>query len=151
MSELYAYIATKTTADPYLPPATPDIRVLARDVSDAFVALSGGYQMVGELRFFPIQRKVPGHLLCDGREIYKVEFPELYAFLQDSQGTPADPDKFVLPSFVGAADFNPAPAADTETETAGTVNTPPPVGTYDPDFYGDADSGGRRFELDSSP
>lgn len=146
MSTLYAYISTKTTADPYIPPTSSDIRLLSRDVSDAFVALSGGYQMVGELKMFPVQRSVPGHLLCDGREVYKAAYPELFAYLQDSQGTPADPDKFVLPSFVGATDFTPAPAAEVETENSGTVSTPPPLGDYDPANYGDVDSGGRgRF------
>lgn len=149
MSELFAYIATKTTADPYLPPATPDMRIFARDVSDAFVALSGGYVMVGQIKFFPLQRAVPGHLLCDGREVAKASFPELYSYLLDSQGTPADADNFVLPSFVGAATFVPAAAAEVETEVQGTVNTPTPVGGNS-DYYGDADSGGRdrnRYEV----
>lgn len=154
MSGLFAYIATKTTADPYLPPATHDIRILARDVSDAFVALSGGYVMVGELKFFPLQRSVPAHLLCDGREVAKISFPELYSYLGDTQGTPADTDNFVLPNFIGATAFDPAPTAEVEETNAGTVTTPPPTDPSIPnwyDDYGDADSGGRPFDFDSSP
>lgn len=146
MSALYAYISTKTTSDPYIPPASSDLRIFARDVSDAFVALSGGYQVAGQIRFFPSQRSVPLHLLCDGREVSKVSFPELYAYLGDSEGTPVDPDNFVLPDFIGAAAFAPAPAADAETANEGTVSTPPPA-VPPPDWYdnyGDADSGGRR-------
>ena len=151
MSNLFAYICTKTTADPYLPPATPDIRVLARDVSDAFVALSGGYQVVGQIAFYPVQKSVPFHLLCDGREVAQADFPELYSFLGDSQGAPVDPVKFKLPSLIGGAAFAPAPVADTETVTNGTVTTPPPA-VPPPDWYdqyGDTDSGGRRRLIDS--
>ncbi len=147
MSELFVYICSKTTNDPYLPPGTADLRILAREVSDAFVALSGGYQKAGQLAIYPIQVSVPYHLLCDGREVSQASFPELYSFLGETQGTPVDPDKFVLPNFVGGT-FTPAVTAETETETAGTVTTPPPTtGPYIPDWfdnYNDADSGGRR-------
>ncbi len=149
MSALYAYISTKTTSDPYIPPVSADLRIFARDVSDAFVALSGGYQVAGQIRFFPSQRSVPFHLLCDGSEVPRVSFPELYAYLGDSEGTPADADNFVLPDFVGAAAFAPAATADPEDVNEGTVSTPPP-GSPPPDWYdnyGPKDSGGRRREI----
>ena len=152
MSELFAYICTRSTVDPYVPSGAANLGMLARDVSDGFLSLSGGYNRVGQLAFFPVQRSVPNHLLCDGREVSKVSFPELYEYLGSSQGTPADSTKFVLPSFVGAADFTPAPAAATETETASTVSTPTPtVPPGDPvpreEIYGDTDSGGRFVSL----
>ena len=146
MSELFCYICTKTTNDPYLPPGTADLRVLAREVSDAFVALSGGYQKAGQVTIYPIQVSVPYHLLCDGREIDKASFPELYSFLGETQGIATDPDKFVLPNYIGGA-LTPAATAATETVNNGTVTTPPPTGPFVPDWYGnydDADSGGRR-------
>lgn len=148
MSDLFAYICTHSTVDPYVPTGAVDLLKLARDTSDGFLALSGGYNRVGQLAFFPVQRSVPNHLLCDGREVYKASFPELYEYLGSSQGAPVDPDKFVIPSYVGAAAFVPAPVADTETESGGTVSTPPPVppvGDPEPreDLYGDTDSGGR--------
>jgi hypothetical protein len=36
-------------------------------------------------------------LRCDGSEVAKADYPELWAFIQDTFGTPADPDNFVLP------------------------------------------------------
>lgn len=149
MSDMFAYIASQTTSDPYIPPGTNDIRMLSRDVSDAFAAISGGYQLVGELKFFPVQRSVPGHLLCDGREVSKTSFPELYSLLGNSQGTPVDAENFVLPDYVGAAAFNPAPVAEPETVEEGTVTSPEPTNPDIPDWewyenpYGGADSGGR--------
>lgn len=146
MSQLFAYISTKTTVDPYVP--NGDTRFLARDVSNAFVSLSGGHQRVGEIVLYPIQNSVPGHLLCDGREVSKESFPELYRFLGDTQGTATNPGKFVLPNYIGASAFTPAAAAEIETSQAGTTTSPTPS---DPglnpefDYGGDRDSGGRRY------
>ena len=148
MSSFFAYISTKSTADPYLATRTQSLDMLARDVSDAFFALSGGHFQVGALAFFPVQRSVPNHLLCDGKEVLKASFPELYAYLGDSQGAAVDPDKFKLPDYTSA--FTPAAATLTETVVEGTVTTPPPVSVppaYNPNqsdpLYGDVDSGGR--------
>src|SRR5689334_21460180 len=102
MSEFYAYICTKSTVDPVLPSRTASVDILARDVSDSFSALVGGYFRVGQLAFFPVQRSVPGHLLCDGRQVSKSSFPELYEYLGSSQGTPADAHNFVLPDYLTA-------------------------------------------------
>jgi hypothetical protein len=151
MSVYFAYIATKTTADPFVPARTASVDVLSRDVADAFTAISGGRLEVGRLAFFPVQRSVPNHLLCDGREVLKTSFPELYGYLGDSQGVAVDPAKFKLPDYLSAA---PAPAtvADPETTNTGTVYTPPPVSppeTYFPEqtdpVWGDVDSGGRKY------
>lgn len=152
MSTFFSYICTKTTADPYLPPRANNLERLARDVSDGFSAISGGRFQVGELALYPTQRAVANHLLCDGREVSKASFPELYAYLGDSQGTPADPDNFVLPDYLTA--FVPAPAAEPETAVEGTVSTPVPAvppPTYYPEqsdnTYGDVESGGKIGKL----
>ncbi len=154
MSTFFVYICTKSTADPYLPSRTTSLEVLSRDVSDAFLALSGGRFEVGKLAFYPVQRSVPNHLLCDGREVSKAAFPELYRYLGDNEGTPTDPDSFKLPNFLTA--FTPATTATSETTNQGTVSTPPPVtpppAYYDEQsdrFYGDVDSGGRYRTLTS--
>lgn len=147
MSDVFTYICTKSTVDPYIPTRTQSIEMLARDVSDAFIALSGGHYVLGKLAQFPMQRSVPGHLLCDGREVAKDAFPELFDFLGDSQGTSTDTDYFVLPNYLGS--ITPATTADIEDAIEGTVTTPdpdPPVpGEPEPVYplYGDVDSGGR--------
>ncbi len=148
MNQFFVYICTKSTADPYLPTRTTGLDVLARDVSDAFSALSGGRFEVGKLALYPVQRSVPNHLLCDGREVLKTSFPELYSYLGDAGGAATDPNSFKLPDYLTT--FEPAPAAEPEATNQGTVSTPPPVDpppTYYPNrvdkFYGDVDSGGR--------
>lgn len=152
MSQFFCYISTKSTADPYLPARTVSLDVLARDVADAFEAISGGRFEVGKLAFYPVQRSVPNHLLCDGSEVSKASFPELYRYLGDVEGTPVDADNFVLPNYLTG--FAPATIADPETVTDGTVSTPTPV-TPPPDYYpevsdpyyGDVESGGRPLKF----
>ncbi|WP_324807224.1 hypothetical protein SH584_11500 [Sphingomonas sp. LY29] len=154
MSEVFTYICTKSTVDPFLPPRTASVESLSRDVSDAFFALQGGRFEVGKLAQFPLQRSVANHLLCDGREVSKVSFPELYDYLSDSQGAATDPDYFVLPNYLGT--ITPAATAETETVVEGTVTSPPPVPPVPGDptpvapLYGDVDSGGRfRRQVDT--
>jgi hypothetical protein len=148
VSVFHAYICTKTTADPYIPPRAVSVEALSRDVSDGFQALVGGRFQVGALAFYPLQRSVPNHLLCDGKEVPKASFPELYAFLGDTQGVATNALNFKLPDYQAA--FTPTAATVTETVEGGTVTTPAPVspspGYYpeqsDP-TYGGVDSGGR--------
>ncbi len=151
MSTFFAYIATKTTADPYLPPQASSIEQLARDASDGFYALQGGRYEVGRIALYPVQRSVANHLLCDGSEVSQASFPELYGYLGDTQGAAAA-GNFKLPDYLTA--FAPATTADTETVTDGTVSTPapavPPPTYYDERsdrLYGNVDSGGRRTDI----
>lgn len=155
MSVLYAYICTRSTVDPVVPSRQANQAIFTRDVSDAFSAIVGGHLVVGRLAFFPVQRSVPNHLLCDGSEVSKESFPELYEFLLDSQGTPADAANFVLPDYLGT--ITAASTAEPETVSGGTVSTPPPTPT-DPGSppsvptYGPVDSGGRqRYFQDIEP
>lgn len=135
MSVLYPYICTKQTVDAFVPSSARDLRSFARDVSDAFYATQGGYLTVGKLAFFPLQKAVPFHLLCNGQEVPKTAFPELYEYLGDFMGTPADPLNFVLPNYIGEAALAPAATAAAETIEAGTV-------TSEASSPGGGDSGG---------
>jgi len=153
MGILFTYIATRSTVDPYIPPQTANIALLARDTSDGFYALSGGHNVLGRLAQFPVQRSVANHLLCDGREVSKESFPELFDYLGNSQGASFDVNYFVLPNYTTA--ITPATAPAPETATEGTVTTadptpaPAPAPGAEPapaeeyPIYGDADSGGR--------
>ncbi len=151
MSLVFTYISTKSTNPPYVATRAVSLPLLARDVSDGFMALSGGFVMVGEIKQFPLQRSVAGFLLCDGREVAKAAFPELYEFLADTQGISTDADYFVLPNYLGAGALEPAEIADTEIETVveGTVSMPDPdpPAPGEPEevfpLFGDVDSGGR--------
>lgn len=151
MSDVFVYIATKSTNDPYIARRSMSLDHLSQDVSDAFYSLSGGWTQVGRLAMFPIQRAVPNHLLCDGREVSQVAFPELYAYLGDTQGAAAA-GAFKLPDYSAA--LTPAVAPETETVESGTVSTPPPAvtpPTYYPEqtnrTWGNVDSGGRTPDI----
>lgn len=135
MSELFAYICTRQTADPYIPGQARDLQTLARDVSDGFYAIQGGRATVGKLAFFPVQRAIPDHLLCDGREVRCDQYPELFSYLGTAMGTPSDADHFVLPDYTGGGALTTPATTATETTSGGTVTseTPSP---------GTGDSGG---------
>lgn len=124
MSGLFPYICTTQTADPFVPAAAVNLQTFARDVSDAFYAIQGGFKRVGEISLYPIQKAVPLHLLCDGKEVAKTAFPQLYEYLGDAMGTPADAANFVLPNLIGGA-LEPAATAVTETVEGGTVTSEP--------------------------
>lgn len=133
MSELFAYICTKQSSDPFVSPTTASLPAFSREVADAFYAVQGGFLRVGQIAFFPAQRSIPFHLLCNGQEVSKVSFPELYDYLGDFEGVPVDPENFVLPNFIGS--ITPAAAAAPETVEGGTV-------TSEASSPGEGDSGG---------
>ncbi|WP_169753738.1 phage tail protein [Campylobacter curvus] len=55
---------------------------------------------IGAYLAWSSQEKIPaGYLLCDGREISKTEYKELYEIIGDTYGTPSDTSKFKLPKF----------------------------------------------------
>ena len=138
-STLFPYIATLTTSDPYLPVRPLDLQRMSRDISDAFVAISGGHQVVGRICFYPVQRTVPYHLLCDGKEVAKLSFPELFEYLGTTQGTAVDAtNNFLLPNYIASASLVPATTAATETVINASVTTPGTGATL-----GTGDSGGR--------
>ncbi|MBN7287457.1 MULTISPECIES: tail fiber protein [Campylobacter] len=55
---------------------------------------------IGAYLAWSSESKIPaGYLLCDGREISKSEYKELYEIIGDTYGTPSDTSKFKLPKF----------------------------------------------------
>ncbi len=142
MSTVFFYICAKQTSDPYVAPYVRDLPTLARDTADGFLALQGGYHQIGQLAIYPAQRAVPFHLLCNGQEVPKAAFPELYEYLGDFEGTPADADNFVLPNYIGGT-ITPAATAAPETVVGGTVTS------ETPDFPDTGSGGSREFAVPS--
>lgn len=143
---LFIYICTKQSADVFIPPVPVSLQTLSRDVSDAVFAMQGGYLRVGQLAFLPLQKSLPNHLLCNGQEVRKDKFPELYEFLGDFMGAASGPDFFKLPNYVGGT-LEPAPAAAPEVVQGGTVTSEtssPGTGSSGGSLTPAVDSGGRE-------
>ena len=119
MSEVSTFIATKTTYATTIPLRTP-VNELTRRVRSALLATDYPTR-VGELRDFPLSAAIPGFLLCDGSEVGQIDFPELYAYLGGSQGTPTVATNFLIPNYVGTK--TQAPTAPAQTIEGGTVST----------------------------
>jgi Phage Tail Collar Domain len=119
MTTVYTFIATRTTYATTIPSRVP-LNELTRRVRDALKATDYPTR-VGELRDFPLSTAIPGFLLCDGSEVAQNAFPELYAYLGDTQGTPVTATNFLIPNYVGTK--TQSPTAPPQTIVAGTVNT----------------------------
>lgn len=117
---VYTFIATRKSYATTIPLGLKNFNELVRRVRDALAATAYP-TLVGELKDFPLSNSVQGFLLCDGSEVRRVDFPELYAYLGDSQGTPTSTSTFVLPNYVGAK--TQAPTAPAQTIVNGTVST----------------------------
>lgn len=127
-SQLFAFIATKTTYQSVVPRAAVTQAEFNRKVVNAFTGNTGRPVHVGELIFFPLASpnsaralQMPNVILCDGSEVSKLSFPELAEYLGDSQGTPVDAANFVLPD---VRDFVFATTVPVQViDTGGTVTT----------------------------
>jgi hypothetical protein len=120
MSVFYRFIATKTTYASTIPSTVQGFADLVYRVRKALLATSYPLR-VGRFEDYPLPKAIPNMLLCDGSEIPIASFPELYAYLGDSQGAPVDPLNFKLPNCVGVS--TPAPVYPTQVVTGGDVNT----------------------------
>lgn len=84
----------------------------------------GQFQVVnlaGEIKMWAGNEIPYGWLLCDGSEVSKTDYPELYGAIGDLWGVPSSSSKFKLPNLTGRVPvgYN---AADTDTtETFGQV------------------------------
>lgn len=156
MSQIYTYIATKTTYDRVIPLANVPQAQFNRTVALAFQDFSGGTVAVGELKQFPKVTKLENHLLCDGSEVSQAELPELYGYLGDQEGVAAA-GMFKLPNFIGGT-LDAAATAPAQTVEGGAVSsaddvvtTPSGAGEAGGSTGGAVSTGGRfPFELDFS-
>ena len=91
---------------------------------DGDTKIWGQFQVVnlaGEIKMWAGDAIPYGWLLCDGSEVSKTDYPELYGAIGDLWGTPSSSSKFKLPNLTGRVPvgYN---AADTDTtETFGKV------------------------------
>lgn len=149
MSQFYTFIAAKTTYQAVVPTGGEGQAKFNRKVRNALAANQGGAVQVGNLLLRPTSDAVPNHLLCDGSAQDQSAFPELFAYLGDSQGAAAV-GKFLLPDFVGT--FTPTATVPEQTTTGGTVSTggtvttPTQPGQTGGTSGGNIPSGGRRTD-----
>lgn len=141
---VFTFIATKTTRAVTIPAFVQNLPDLVYRVRGALRAYD--YPLIaGELREFPLSTPQPNFLLCDGSEVAKDAFPELFSYLGDSQGAASDPANFKLPDYQGTkdqavtypvqevtgTDVNTGNTATEPTEpsqSGGSVNYNPPSG-----------------------
>jgi len=117
VSDRFTFIAVKTTADFIVPATAASQTEFNRKAANAFKGLIGGVLRVGDLRDRPTQDPIANHLLCDGRTISRLNYPELVSLLAGSAATEA-----TLPDYSGALSIT-APTVTQEVTSGGTVQT----------------------------
>ncbi len=150
MSDLFLFIATKTTADPAVPTMSRSQAEHNRRVSLAFRGRQGGSLTVGDLKLRPTAASVPNHLLCDGSAVSRTKFNELFRYLGTSAGVGDGSTTFNIPNYLGSALTIPASApaqtiSDSGTvSTGGAVTTPTGAGEVGHSKGGNVLSGGNK-------
>lgn len=148
---LFAFIATKTTYANVVPDRARNQEDFNRRVSLAFKGNQGQQLQVGRISFFPLSKAVPGHLLCDGGEVSKTAFPELYSYLGDTQGTATDSANFKLPDIRNFAFSATVPVQTVDqggtVSTGGTVTEPTEPGETGGSVGGNIPSGGKPIDF----
>jgi uncharacterized repeat protein (TIGR02543 family) len=76
------------------------------------------YTMAGEIKMWAGNTIPSGWLLCDGSEVSKTTYPNLYAAIGDLWGTPASSSNFMLPNLNGKVPVG-YDSADTDFATVG--------------------------------
>lgn len=79
------------------------------------------YGMAGEIKMWAGDTIPNGWLLCDGSEISKTDYPNLYAAIGDLWGTPNSSSNFKLPNLTGRVPVGYNSADTDTTETFGKV------------------------------
>ena len=125
-TELYIFDGFKGTSgtEEYLSFA---VGMVARDFSNSVRHPKGNfdcymhptfYTMAGEIKMWAGNTIPDGWLLCDGSEVSKAEYPNLYAAIGDLWGVPNSSSNFKLPNLSGRVPVGYADA-DTDFNTVG--------------------------------
>lgn len=78
------------------------------------------YTMAGEIKMWAGNKIPDGWLLCDGSEVSKTEYPNLYAAIGDLWGVPNSSSNFKLPNLKGRVPVG-YDSADVDFDTVGDV------------------------------
>jgi hypothetical protein len=123
MSDIFVFIATKTTADVALPTQARDQGDYNRRIANTFRAQAGGRLTVGDLKLRPNGNAIQNHLLCDGSAVGRLNFPELFGFLGESEGAGDGSTTFNLPNYLGVPLAVPAVAPTQTITEGGTISS----------------------------
>ena len=129
MSDLFPFIATKTTVDVAVPTQAFNQQDYNRRVSNAFKAKQGGRLTVGDIKLRPTAGAVPNHLLCDGSAVSRAKFSELFRLIGETAGAGDGATTFNIPNYMGNALTVPATAPAQIISDSGTVSTDATVTT----------------------
>jgi microcystin-dependent protein len=96
----------------------------ATNVARVSTSSANALPIVGELRSFVKDASFGGWLLCDGSEVSRAEYPQLYELFTDKFGIASTTDTFILPNCTSRVVIaGPIGTTSTITATAGADHT----------------------------
>lgn len=106
---------------------------------------NGNINPIGSIICYAGQTNPPGWLFCNGGEVLKTTYPNLYAIISDNYGISSNPDYFVLPNLKekipmgssGETNFQLANIGGNKTVTLDTNQLPTHTHTGTTDSSGD--------------
>ena len=121
MSQLYVFIAIKTTVDLVVPLRNRNQDEFNRRVTNAFKGNTSVKTVCGDLKLRPNGNSIRGHLLCDGSLVQRAQFPELFLLIGTSESVGDGVSTFGLPNYLGVTLAVPATAPAQVVATSGTT------------------------------
>lgn len=149
MTDAFVFISTRSTPDLALPTqAGGNQEAFNRRIAQLFALLSRGHHTAGHLRLRPTADAINDHLLCDGSQISRTQFPELFAYLGTQYGEGDGSTTFNLPDYRDGTLTVPAETPAQTIDAGGVITVEgqivsPPV-NEGPTRGGNIRSGGRR-------
>lgn len=124
---VFWYICMRSAQTPVLPTVAADQREHNRRVANALESLAKSRHKVGDVKPRPALQSIPDHLLCDGSEVSRAAFPQLFAEIGTTWGAGDGSTTFNIPDLIGAALPVALTAPAQVISSGGTVSAGEPV------------------------
>ena len=125
---VYWFICTTSAYPSPVPIVAGSGKEFMRRTANAIAGLSKTRHQVGDLLARPTSQAVNNHLLCDGSEVSRTDFPQLFEEIGTEWGVGDGTTTFNIPNLVGTSIPNattapPQTVTDTTVSTGGTIDT----------------------------
>lgn len=154
MAEIYWFICSRSAYPVVVPTVASNQSNFNRQMSNAVAGIRNSRHAVGDLLVRPIPKAIKDHLLCDGSEVARLSFPQLFAEIGTQWGEGDGETTFNLPNLLGATLPNATTApeqtiTDSTVSTGGEITEPTEAGQTGGTSGGNVSTGGRtRINVD---
>lgn len=147
-ASVYWFICTTASYPSAVPVVAGSQQAFNRRAANALAGLSKSRHEVGDLLARPNPNAINNHLLCDGSEVGRTAFPQLFAAIGTDWGAGDGSTTFNIPNLLGTTIPNattapPQVIADATVSTGAVIDQPTSPGEAGGSVGGNVSSGGR--------